>query len=126
MCLPKQENATSVRPSYFKYVSMAIYKELRCGQLITQEKDIFQWGPLSTGFHDVICIVLLLCYLSYFLRPSLLVIIAFNKAWMTFILEMISKRRNWNKYWKPCRVSKNHSIILSCNVHNFAFGILKR
>ena len=69
----------------FNNEPMDIHTELRCDILITRKK-IFQWGPLSTGFHDVICIVLLLYNLSYLFAtsPSFSIVLLIIHRWLLF------------------------------------------
>ena len=91
------------------------------------EKKIFsKGGPLSTGFHDVIYIVLLLFHLSYLFATSPFSFInGFNKASVTFISQVwCPKRGNRNMHKNKHEVrAKNSWIPLPCNVCNSAFGI---
>ena len=81
---------------------------------------------MSTGFHDVIYIVLLLCHLSYLFATSPFSFInGFNKASVTFISQVwCPKRGNRNMHKNKHEVrAKNSWIPLPCNVCNSAFGI---
>ena len=76
------------------------------------EKKIFsKGGPLSTGFHDVICIVLLLCHLSYLFATSPFSFInGFNKASVTFISQVwCPKRGNRNMHKNKHEVRAKNS-----------------
>ena len=84
-------------------------------------------SPLSTGFHDVICIVLRLYHLSYlFCYPPFPFIIAFNKAAMTFIILLdTSEWGNWSKNKKHANwKQQKHSIMVPYVVYYFLFGIV--